>query len=275
MKLNSTIKTYSFDYNTGIGLFTYNDKTGIIKNLKVILDCETTIQAGHYASVGIIAGVNYGTIQNCMVDGKIIYELTGYAGNLGGIAGDTWGNIENCVSNVNLTLSAGVESDVRLGGCIGAISYQANSVTGVSIPCTIKNVYNSGNITIDLLDDTTGVVRVGGISGFILGGCTLKYGYNIGKIIDKTKTSTKVNIDTASLTVAGETISNIYSMNNLISSNNTNTKTSNHATIISESELKGQAGVTILNEDNDEQVWVEDKDNINNGYPILNWQAKN
>ena len=41
-----------------------------------------------------------------------------------------------------------------------------------------------------------------------------------------------------------------------------------------EEEMKNDEFVKQLNEDANEAIWKKDENNINNGYPIFNWQEK-
>ncbi len=80
------------------GLFSSN--AGTIKNLNV--KTSTTGITGHALRLGVLAGYNTGTIQNCMVDGIIntYWDESGSESRIGGLVGynASSGVIEKCYS---------------------------------------------------------------------------------------------------------------------------------------------------------------------------------
>ena len=99
------------------GLFATLDKNATVKNLTVtkasVFSAETPVKGS-----GVIAKVNNGTIENCIVDSSSV-QLGNWSG-LGGIAGTNNGTINNCgVVNTNLTRRWGGSSstcDKSIGG---------------------------------------------------------------------------------------------------------------------------------------------------------------
>lgn len=115
----------SFDYEgTGYsdGLFRYNDKSGVIRNLNV--EGNLTSQAEEKL-LGGICGENAGTIQNCHFRGKISGKMM-----VGGIAGynKTTGTITKCVNE------GVIVGNYSIGGIAGENE-------GVITDCT-----NKGNV---------------------------------------------------------------------------------------------------------------------------------
>lgn len=105
-----------------VGLIGCIDKGGIVKNVK-LKDVNIT---GNGYFVGGVAGTNYGTIENCSVDGT----LTNNRHYLGGVVGDNYGSIIGCSSSGTIT---GTSPDV---GGIG----------GQSVGGTIMACYSVANI---------------------------------------------------------------------------------------------------------------------------------
>lgn len=116
-----------------VGLIGCIDKGGIVKNVK-LKDVNIT---GDGYFVGGVAGTNYGTIENCSVDGT----LTNNRHYLGGVVGDNYGSIIGCSSSGTIT---GTSPDV---GGIG----------GQSVGGTIMACYSVANIK--------GMIYSGGVLG--------------------------------------------------------------------------------------------------------------
>ena len=251
-----------------VGFFTFN--YGTIKNLTIIINTTLTLHnEKHFFNSGILVGVSgilnnprRGIIENCEISGNMTINVSKYAFNLGGVCGALNGTMRNCSNNANILLNADLNSS-RIGGVCGIV--EAGS--------QMYNCYNKGNLTFNFINKG----GAGGITGNVSSGSTLVNSYNIGKLIDNTKTSLgNVYLDECIGGKSGtSTIKNIFGRGNLLTTSNENSIISSNFTPKSESELKGTAGVTLLNTDNDDPVWVEDTNNINGGYPILNWQADN
>lgn len=109
---------------TGLGDCLLDTNDGTVRNLTFI---EPTISSS--SVIGAVARNNYGTIENCHVEGG---SLKGSLNNVGGIAGLNWdgGTIRACSS------SATVNAD-RVGGIVGynegsvLACYATGSVTGI------------------------------------------------------------------------------------------------------------------------------------------------
>lgn len=116
---------------------------GKIHDLKFV-DVNVTTSA----AMGVIAGINKGTIENVEVTGTITSTHSGDV--LGGIAGENINQafINNCYVNVNMTASAGM-----VGGIVGR-----NKGTGAGV--SVTNCTSEGSILI-----TASKTRVAGIVG--------------------------------------------------------------------------------------------------------------
>ena len=260
LKINTNIQNE--DTFCTAGLFSADN--GTIKNLKVNMEADLSYNVKKFSGGGIIAGATgpTGIIENCEVSGKIGIHISGYAFNLGGITGSNRGIIKNCCNMSDLTIDGNLTADgSRIGGVCGI-----NEFDGI-----MKNCYNSGTLSVNL---ETGGANIGGCLGLDnTSNRQISYFYNVGNVIDRCNAVT--SLDACLGASKTGTIEQLYSLNNLVTSSNTLSQIQNNFSVKSTSELSGQAGVTLLNKDNDEQVWVEDTNNINSGYPILNWQVEN
>ena len=116
-----------------VGLIGCIGSNGTVKNVKL----ENVNITGDGYFVGGVAGTNYGTIENCSVDGT----LTNNRHYLGGVVGDNYGSIIGCSSSGTIT---GTSPDV---GGIG----------GQSVGGTIMACYSVANIK--------GMIYSGGVLG--------------------------------------------------------------------------------------------------------------
>ena len=209
------------------------------------------------------------TIKNCYNNGIITGTVA-----IGGIVGlDTNNsNVEQCY-NLNNIISTSTTNDNDTGGIIGKIDngkidscYNKGKVTGSSViggilgRCTnnskVMNCYNVGEIS--------GNQKIGGISGII-------GNYNETSMIQIENCYSAKDItgdnDVGAIygynynTITIQDINNYYLINTVNGGNDILSK----ATQKTSNELKSM--VNILG-----NAFKEDIDNINNGYPVLNWQ---
>lgn len=153
-----------------VGLIGCIDKGGIVKNVK-LKDVNIT---GNGYFVGGVAGTNYGTIENCSVDGT----LTNNRHYLGGVVGDNYGSIIGCSSSGTIT---GTSPDV---GGIGG-----QSVGGTIMACysvaNIKGRSSSGGVLGQTNRETVVIAcyhakgNVTGEQSRMIGGVI---GWNYGKV---------------------------------------------------------------------------------------------
>lgn len=119
-----------------------------IENLNLVTDINiSSYQATNNVRLGAIAGMGWGTIKNCTVNGSISVNADISSGkafkmlsfDVGGIAGCEWGGwdleVIDCKNNANIavTSSSGFGTNISVCGIIG---------NGVA-----KHCYNAGNIT--------------------------------------------------------------------------------------------------------------------------------
>ena len=114
-----------------VGLIGCIGSDGTVKNVKL----ENVNITGDGYFVGGVAGTNYGTIENCSVDGT----LTNYVHYLGGVVGNNYGSIIGCSSSGTIT---------GTGPNVGGIGGQ--SVGGTIMACysvaNIKGRSSSGGV---------------------------------------------------------------------------------------------------------------------------------
>ena len=231
---------------------------GVIKNIGIGAKCEITGGQGTagvvgYAykkskiyhcynlsnisinspSVGGIVGIlNNSYVDNCYNLGKINGNT-----NVGGIAG-------------YVTLNSKISQSYNAGS-IGGNEYYVGGISGYTyIKSSINSCYNIGEIKADKI--------LGGITGYIRDNAYIQNCYSIGQIIGNSNVSGivgHVNV--------GE-IYNCFYLENTV--NNSNDKINREGVLyVTEDELK-RMSVNIG------EAFVKDLENINNGYPILQWQ---
>ena len=153
-----------------VGLIGCIGSDGTVKNVKL----ENVNITGDGYFVGGVAGTNYGTIENCSVDGT----LTNNRHYLGGVVGDNYGSIIGCSSSGTIT---GTSPDV---GGIGG-----QSVGGTIMACysvaNIKGWSSSGGVLGQTNRETVVIAcyhakgNVTGEQSRMIGGVI---GWNYGKV---------------------------------------------------------------------------------------------
>jgi len=190
--------------------------------------------------------------------------LATYSYNVGGIVGANNGDILRCYNKANITGSVKntVQCETRNGGITGANEDQGN----------ISNCYNTGTIyNSNIKDEYSNNLRgnrVGGVIGKNRG--TLENSYNIGKVISDNDDNNSVMIGSINgVRNSIGHVNNCYYLKDLVKTSGNNNKLDTDGTEI-ESEQKENL-VNMLNGESS-NVWKKDINNINNGYPILEWQ---
>ena len=140
---------FGYDLAENLGLFGCIGPGGMVMNLTV---ADSYLMGGRF--VGGVAGVNGGTIRNCMVDASVIAMEDG----AGGVAGVNFGNIDRCGNSGHVN---GGGNDV--GGLAGSNS-----------GC-ISNCFNIGSVYADGF-------CAGGVVGFN-GGMVISC-FNTGNVIE-------------------------------------------------------------------------------------------
>ena len=159
-----TISNLKIDYGTEygwIGLFAANE--GEIKNLVI----EDPYSSGA-STVGVVAGLNKGLIENChVVNGGTVEGLgrstVQTSGRIGGITGENQGTVRNCSSSVEAV------GYINVGGLVG-INFG-----------TIEGCYSTGGVNSASSTATSSqlaVQYVGGLVGSNQRGATIENCYN-------------------------------------------------------------------------------------------------
>jgi hypothetical protein len=154
------------------GMFATIGESGVVKNLGLI-DVNSSTGTNNVSSLGGIAGMNEGRIENCyVITGD--YGLRGIS-NIGGLAGFNTGTVQNSyfIGNVSGTRSIGGLAGVNNGTIQN--SYSSGSVSGTdgnagglvglinNNAATVQNSYTTV--------DVNGIVgNFGGIVGLNMGG---------------------------------------------------------------------------------------------------------
>lgn len=131
----------------------------------------TNISVSGANCVGGIAGQNYGTVENCSVNGTVTGK--GFT-DTGGIAGSNYGTISGCSAEGTVTGSVNV-GGIAGGSYLGVIIDGCHSTAAVSGSSTVGGVvgnlgnnsflmacYSTGNVTATITD---GYAHVGGVVG--------------------------------------------------------------------------------------------------------------
>ena len=245
-----------------IGFFSRN--CGTIQNVKLTnVDINLEISNNAFSSVSALVGVNYATINQCYVTGKINGITNKHSLNIGGITGSNWGTILECVNKTNLYSTMNINSDVfpvlRIGGIAGV-----NEKGG-----KINNVYNNGEIhNIKSENSTYNYEYIGGVVGINSG--TLINSYNRGTV-ENSNINNYIRI--GSLTGRSTTTLDrcYYLKDTVINIPDDDTVIMLLGTQVDEQEIKDNNFITKLNENNS-NIWKRDTNNINDNYPILYWQ---
>lgn len=232
----------------GQGLFSTLGEGGCIKNITI----KGNITSDDYSG-GVVA-YNFGTITNCHNYVQMRGRLT-----MAGIAGGNTGIIEECSNHVEVISNETARGICAINGGI------------------IRKCYNVGNIVANIA--TSG--GIAGINGYILDGNGFIYNcYNNATLSSNVYTEYVGGLTGAqgaggsvsgyiynSYTIQNETIHGVIQGGSEVQ----NCYTTNANTKLEEL----NKGIDEVNGKDTEQPWVEDTQNINNGYPILRWQLEN
>ena len=156
---NHTITGLKIDQSgtDNVGLIGYLGSGGKVQDVTL-----TNISVSGANCVGGIAGQNYGTVENCSVNGTVTgKEFT----DTGGIAGSNYGTLSGCSAEGTVTGS------VNVGGIAGG------SYLGV----TIEGCHSTAAVS--------GISSVGGVVGNLGNGCSLMACYSTGNVTTTLTTS--------------------------------------------------------------------------------------
>lgn len=165
---NKTIRGLEINQSgtDNVGLIGYLGSEGKVQN--VVL-ANISVSGANY--VGGIAGQNYGTVENCSVNGTVTGR--GFT-DTGGIVGTNYGTISGCSAEGTVTGSVNV-GGIAGGSYLGVIIDGCHSTAAVSGISSVGGVvgnlgnnsflmacYSTGNVTATI---TYGYAHVGGVVG--------------------------------------------------------------------------------------------------------------
>jgi len=244
------------------GLFATTGQDAVIKNVEVTADVTSNVASSSYGTAGLVGKVSGATtITNCGVTGTVSNTATSTSSAvyIGGLVGYQAANltINDCYTTCKVT-SSNLYSSSSTGGLIGKESnYYTLSAT---------NCYTTGAVT-------AAKGYAGGMSGYISCSASYKHSYT--------------NCYTAgSVTVTGAA-SNAYGFAYSYASTGYNFTNCYYNSINTNGCNKTDTAITAKTSDELEALatppagalagalgggFLADKRNINNGYPILDWQ---
>lgn len=196
--------------------------------------------------------------------------------------------IERCINygeiNAKQEISGGLvgqlnnygklSESINFGAVFGNIN--VGGITGWCYRASyIKNSYNTGEVN--------GVKNVGGIIGYFDKGYSSSENdichnsYNIGTITGAESVGSAIGNRNSGLNNLKTYCKYFYYLKK-----DSNKGIGNEVDIenvvdgINENDFKGDSMIALLNNNSEEEnvIWKKDIDNINNGYPILNWQEQ-
>lgn len=271
------------DY-TSAGLFGDTGEGFELRNL--------TIENGDIAGnmiVGALVGSNNGIIENC-VNKASVGCFYYYAG---GIAGANFrsGEIRHCTNYGDVVAGYNSNNGMSAGGIVGSnynlieecanygsVEGKTSGVGGIVAMLEggiVRNCYNMGPLT--------GGERLGGIVGEALGrggDCEVYSCYNTGEIEDASDAGgvlglamfqSFANLDMHNIYYSSDAFSGPYGGNVM---DLFGTYEITDVASMTSDEMKTEDFVATLNaaSGSEESVWFLDSKNVNNGFPVLNYQ---
>ena len=238
-----------------------------------IINCENNVSIKGYEFVGGIAGINNsgGTIENCINNAYLAANSTA-----GGIVGNNSGNVKRCANLHEIKLAdfsiggvvginnGTVEECYNIGNILATTGYARYAKGGVvgRNSGIIKKCYNTAKV------DGSNNWNVGGIAGDNRDGAEISFCYNIGEIIGGPSGG-----------IVGENIGDIKNCYTIDSKEvfGASSGTSEKCLKLTEEQMKNNESIIIddlttnliklLNEE--EAIFEEDSENINNGFPVF------
>ncbi len=244
------------------GICGQNTGNGRIHNCIVSGNIKGEVEIGQ---VGGIACYNSGTIEKCGNKSNIeanIERTNSESGFCGGICSSNGGYIEECYNTGNINLNSNIQLEsVKFG--VGGI---AGRVNGRILKC-----YNIGSINANVL----GNLYIGGILGIAENTSKISNCYNVGTVQGKGK-ELLIGAIVGKIDESCAVSSNYYSENS--NDKGIGTNLAEEETVkMTEEKMKLPDFVTTLNKENKEnteEVWKQDTDGINKGFPVLKWQQQ-
>ncbi len=274
----------------------------------VNLKCTNSSEPPYTGSVACGGILGQSNVENANSNEEVNIEKCFNLGNVNADAGDTLVvaggiigaksdtslnlNIKNCYNNAKIQGSGSGEWPDKVGGIVGYLNY-----------AILSNCYNTGDVIGIQNGNATGdIVLIGGIIGDQENSTTIDNVFNVGKVASKSNSNNNSfsigGIVGISYDATNVNINNAYNIGTVAVNDLSNKK----AGSISGSELitfsncfylKGTYNVgvggsgsstgvtewdsidkfpTILSVVNEDGAFKEDTNNINDGYPILEWQ---
>ncbi len=244
-----TISNLTLSGSNNVGLFSELSSYVTITGL-TLKDCTITNTSGNYAGIGTLVGKISGgscVIKECGVSGGTVSTKSSSSVYMGGLVGYAYNavSISDCYSTA--TVTANNSSYSRAAGLVGYASAGAS----------VENCYALGSVNAN-----SGYS--GGLIGYVTGGystrTTIKNCYSGAAV---TGTNISYSYPFAYVYNSYVDFENCYYDKDISNVKNANTQT--NITQVTSDELKGLAGAL-------DKGFRDDKQNINNGYPILAWQ---
>ena len=224
----------------GTGLFACLSDGAVVKNVGL---GSRSIVTGGELTASIVGQMNGGMLKNCYSLATVNSASTFGSGGIVAV-GSNDALIDQCYFGGTLNGN----SDV--GGIVGTAQY------GVDI----TNCYNTGTVNAPNGWFVGGIVGSAYDSGSRIVNC-----YNVGTVIaaESFMSMPQPIVGDAEYKV---TLQNCYFLDN------GSFEEASGVMKKSESEMKSETIVTLLNAGQDFQPWQLDSNNLNNGYPVLAWQ---
>ena len=199
-----TVKGVTYSGAMEFALFGTIGKGGSVSGI-TLEKPNITYTGNGTANIAGIASHNYGTIENCHVDGGAISTVTTTAA---GIAAESFGTVKNCTNSANIT------AKYQVAGIV-ATSNSTNDNTSETDRMVIEGCSNSGTITATNAGSSCAGGIFGGKDPF--SGGTYPYGtiskcFNTGNILGQSYIGGIVgySIKNANASAANVTIENCY-----------------------------------------------------------------
>ncbi len=224
----------------GTGLFACLSEGSVVKN--VGLGSRSIITGGELTA-SLVGQMNGGTLQCCYSLATVNSSSTFGTGGIVAV-GSNDAVIDRCY------FAGTIAGNSDVGGIVGTAQY------GVDI----TNCYNAGHI------ESPNGWFVGGIVGSAYDtGTTIANCYNIGTIVAAESFLSKPE------PIVGDAEYKVMLQNCYFLDNGTFEEASGIVKK-SESDMKSETMITLLNGGQESQPWQLDTKNLNNGYPVFAWQ---
>ena len=257
-----------------VGLFGAN--SGTIMNLGLTGEIIGGTNE-QYSYVGGIAGCNFDVIKYCYNKANITFKREG------GSFGDNRGEVTNCynigkIKGVNsfggIASGGGIKNSYNAGE-VGTKEETYYFVGGISSAGDVSNCYNLGNVSAGMTYQLQGY-GIGGIVGTTQ--MRVINCYNKGRVFGYSSTQIGGILGNTNITEGRDILENNYYLEGTAKGGAGGKDIEGQAMPLPESEMPSV--ISVLMTDNEQvewngqmvDVWKEDTNNINNGYPILYWQ---